>query len=169
MPNLNLDRFPSDLKRYDHYVYWKYEPDSNNPKKQKKPPISPMTGNKCSVIDPTAWTSFETAVEFYGMRDVDGIGLVLTEDMGLTVIDIDDCRNEESGKLNRFARKTMEMFPSYTEVSPSGTGIHIFIWGRLPGKGLKTGDVEAYDRERYMTVTGRHVKDSPSNRPLKNT
>jgi hypothetical protein len=51
---------------------------------------------------------------------------------------------------------------SYTEVSPSGTGLHIFAQGRLSGKGQKRGDIELYDRERYFTVTGTHLPGTRS-------
>ena len=50
---------------------------------------------------------------------------------------------------------------SYTEISPSGKGVHIFVKGELPPKGRKHGDIEMYDSGRFFTVTGKHLKESP--------
>ncbi len=156
-----FDAFPPELKEYKQYVCWKYEENTSDPDKPKKPPIDPNTGHKASPTNPASWGSFEDAVKCYGEGGVDGIGIVLTEDLGVTVIDIDDCRSAKSGRLNPYAKKIMEKFPSYTEVSPSGEGVHIFVYGRLPGKGINTGQVEVYDRKHYMTITGHHVDGTP--------
>ena len=53
---------------------------------------------------------------------------------------------------------------SYTEVSPSGTGLHIIIEGRLPGGGRKDSkqDIEVYDRDRYFCVTGHKFDGMPA-------
>jgi len=59
----------------------------------------------------------------------------------------------------RRAREILDLFPgAYVEVSPSGTGIHIFTRGVAPHNGKRSyhdGAVEVYDRERFFTVTGR--------------
>lgn len=162
MIKTDFDVFPEELKEDKRYVCWKYEENPSDPDHPKKPPIDPSTGHKASPTDSATWGSFEDAVKCYGEGGVDGIGIVLTEDMGITVIDIDDCRSAKSGKLNQYAREIMKMFPSYTEVSPSGTGIHIYLYGTLPGKGINTGQVEVYDRKHYMTITGSNVVGSPS-------
>src|SRR5260370_5495941 len=51
---------------------------------------------------------------------------------------------------------------SYTEISPSGTGVHIVLRGDLPPGGRRQGHVEIYADGRYFTVTGRHVEGSPT-------
>ena len=50
---------------------------------------------------------------------------------------------------------------SYTEVSPSGTGLHELAWGSLPGGLRRRGFIEMYDGGRFFTVTGRHVPGTP--------
>lgn len=168
MIEFDFDAFPPELKDYEQYVCWKYEDNPSDPEHPKKPPINPKTGYKASPTDLSSWGSFGKALKCYEKGGVDGIGIVLTEEMGVSVIDIDDCRSAKSGKLNQYARKIMKMFPSYTEVSPSGTGIHIFLYGTLPGKGINTKKVEVYDRKHYMTITGVHVKGSPPTIKRKN-
>jgi primase-polymerase (primpol)-like protein len=50
---------------------------------------------------------------------------------------------------------------SYTELSPSGTGVRIFVYGKLPPIGRKTGDIEVYEAGRYLTITGNHLDGTP--------
>ena len=83
-----------------------------------------------------------------------GIGLVLVADDDLMVFDLDHCRDAETGVIEEWATGIIDTLNSYTEVSPSGTGIHIFVRGSLPGKRRRKGRVEVYESGRYMTVTG---------------
>ena len=68
----------------------------------------------------------------------------------------------ETGEIKPWARQIIIGLNSYTEVSPSGTGLHIFVRGHLPDKGQKRGPIELYDRERYFTVTGAHLPETPT-------
>ena len=49
-----------------------------------------------------------------------------------------------------WAQKIVDRFGSYTELSPSGKGLHILCKGTLPGKGVKKNQVEMYDRGRVL-------------------
>jgi hypothetical protein len=52
--------------------------------------------------------------------------------------------------------------PTYIEISPSGTGLHIFLRGEMPAggsKNSKTG-VEMYAHSRYFTMTGNCYKNA---------
>jgi primase-polymerase (primpol)-like protein len=51
---------------------------------------------------------------------------------------------------------------SYTEVSPSGRGLRIFLTGKLPPHGRKKERFEVYETSRYVTVTGRHLSATPT-------
>jgi putative DNA primase/helicase len=53
-------------------------------------------------------------------------------------------------------------FNSYTEISPSGKGLHIIIKGKLPAKGRRKDGIEIYDKARFFTVTGNRMADSPN-------
>ena len=50
---------------------------------------------------------------------------------------------------------------SYTEISPSGQGLHTFIKGKLPGGGIREGKMEIYDTARFFTVTGDKLPGTP--------
>jgi len=54
------------------------------------------------------------------------------------------------------------MLDSFTEISPSGTGIHTIVEGTLPGDRNRRGDVECYETARFFTVTGAHVDSTPT-------
>jgi primase-polymerase (primpol)-like protein len=53
------------------------------------------------------------------------------------------------------------MLDSYTEVSPTGTGLKVFVRGVLPRGGNRDDDIEMYDHDRYFTVTGHHLAGTP--------
>lgn len=89
-----------------------------------------------------------------------GIGFVFTGESGIIGIDIDHCLAD--GQPNEVAAAILaKLPPTYIEVSPSGSGIHIFIKGTLPpggNKNSKTG-VEMYGSHRYFTMTGNRWKN----------
>src|SRR5262249_24216161 len=72
-------------------------------------------------------------------------GVVLTEDTGIVGIDLDCCRDPKTGTVDSWAQAIIDEVRSYTEVSPSGTGIRIFAKGRIPGEGRKKGPFEIYN------------------------
>jgi hypothetical protein len=90
---------------------------------------------------------------------VDGIGFQLGPPY--VGIDLDKCRNAETGVIEPWAEEIIEKLNSYTEISPSGTGIHIWVKGALPKSGRRKGRTEMYASGRYFTVTGRHLEGTP--------
>jgi putative DNA primase/helicase len=91
---------------------------------------------------------------------VAGVGFVFTKDDPYAGIDLDHCRNPETGEIAPWAQAIVDYLSSYTEVSPSGTGVKIFVRGALPAGAHKSA-IEAYDSGRYFTVTGLHVAGTP--------
>mgnify|MGYP000505854781 CR=1 FL=1 len=86
--------------------------------------------------------------------DFDGIGMTLGADV--QGIDLDDCRDPETGELNELAQEVLNRIDGYAEVSPSGTGIKLFAKTNLDGsRTKKEAGVELYREGRYFTVTGR--------------
>jgi putative DNA primase/helicase len=114
-----------------------------------------------SVDDPATWGRFDDALDAYSIGGVDGIGYVLAADDPLSGIDLDKCRDPESGVISPWAMDIVRRTKSYTEISPSGTGLRIFLYGYLPPTGRRKGLVELYDDGRYLTVTGHHLEGTP--------
>lgn len=78
-----------------------------------------------------------------------------------TGVDLDHCRDPETGMIMPWAWHLITWLQSYAEVSPSGTGVKIFLQATLPGSGVNKHFLEIYDRGRFFTVTGWHVPGTP--------
>ena len=113
-----------------------------------------------SSTDPSKWTHSSHAVTRARKYQL-GLGFALSEDVGLVGVDIDHC--VEDGQLKPWAQIIVDVLDTYTEVSPSGTGIRASAFGTIP-KALKLSAIglELYTTGRYLTVTGHRLPDSPS-------
>jgi putative DNA primase/helicase len=147
---------PGELRTADQFVCWREETRGDD---VTKVPYS-VHGGRASSTNPKTWAPFDVAVSV--SQRYDGVGFVLTEDDPYTGIDIDKCRNAETGEIAPWARKIVAAFDSYTEVSPSGTGLHIFVKATLPGPNNRKGPLEMYESGRYFTLTGDHVAETPT-------
>jgi primase-polymerase (primpol)-like protein len=87
---------------------------------------------------------------------------LLASDDGLIGLDLDGCRDPGNGRPDPWAADILGKFgDTYAEVSPSGTGYHIFIAGRLlAGMGKRFGGIEVYVEARYITL-GLRLDDHP--------
>jgi putative DNA primase/helicase len=94
-----------------------------------KRPLS-VTGAPASSTDPSTWSTYDDAFAAF----VDGVGnaagFVLNRDMGIVVIDLDHCIID--GIVEPWAQEIIDRIDSYTELSQSGEGIHIFALGKMP-------------------------------------
>ncbi|MFC6787135.1 hypothetical protein ACFQFH_15005 [Halobaculum halobium] len=120
-----------------------------------------MSRTFASTADPETWSTFEEALSTATRPDVSGIGFVFTSDDPYVGVDLDDCRDPESGAFDPDAIRIVTRLQSYTEVSPSGTGVHVIARGRLPGGPRRRGGVEMYDDARFFTMTGDRVQGTP--------
>jgi len=77
-------------------------------------------------------------------------------------IDLDHCRDPQTGEITPRALEIVQRLDSYTEISPSGDGLHILVIGQLPRQGNKCGGIEMYSSGRYFTVTGQHLPGTPT-------
>lgn len=159
---MNIDAIPQELRDCEQWVAYKIKAPRKPVGKPGKIPVNPATGRHASVTDPSTWGTFELAVERQQMDELSGVGFVFTEDSSFAGVDLDDCRNPESGEVADWAQAIVEQISSYTEISPSGTGIHVIAKGALPPGGRRTGKVEMYDAARFFTMTGERVPETPA-------
>jgi len=141
-------RPPEAMTSRNRWVRWKPVPRFSG--KVTKAPLTP-SGALASSTNAKTWSSF-AAVESATHIGV-GTGFVLGD--GIGCIDLDHCLVD--GELLPWAQTILDRCPpTFTEVSPSGDGLHIF--GLLepgPGRGQRGGDgIEFYSTGRYMTITG---------------
>jgi predicted P-loop ATPase len=163
--------------------------------KRTKIPYNPNTGKKAEADDPSTWGTFDQAVE--GQKHIvngsgGGLGIEfcdIDQDYALGGLDLDTCISQD-GRLEPWAAELVRRFNSYTERSPSGTGVKIFIKyrkadlptlrkamnGALWGKEFKrkTGTdhppgIEVYVGHRFFTVTWNHVQETPDEIRAANT
>lgn len=163
MPYTAIDptTIPASLKATDQWVCWRYE--HRDGEKPTKVPIQLATTAYASVSDPDTWGVFSDAYTAYrDTDDIAGIGYVFTGDDPFVGVDLDDCRDPGSGRLEEWARDIIHRLDSYTEASPSGTGVHVIVRGDLPAGTRRKENVELYARDRYFTVTGHHLDLTPS-------
>lgn len=149
-----LSNIPDELKQLDNWCVWKFE---NRNGKRTKIPFNAATGEFAKSNDKSTWSSYETAVNAEG---VDGIGFFFEPPyLGVDIDDIDDDlhRFKQGDKLDNIVSEFNEAFKSYTEVSPSGNGLHIIVKGKIPGSRRRKGNIEMYDSGRFFTMTGKNI------------
>ena len=150
---------PAELKALPHWMVWNYVTRTNGKGEsvRTKVPFDPKSNKAGKATDPKTWASYDTALHASGTYE--GLGFALAPPF--VVIDIDKVRNPETGQTEDWAEDIVSELNSYTELSPSGTGFHIWVKGKLPSGGNRKGRVEMYCEKRYMTVTGQHVDGTP--------
>jgi hypothetical protein len=164
MPTSTLEHstlaFPPELEALPQWVAWQSVPRPGHPKPAKVP-VCPRTGLNASPTDRATWGTHAQALDRCARDHLAGVGFVLTPEDPFVGIDLDHCRNPESGLIEDWAATIVVELRTYTEVSPSGTGLHLLLKGKLPPTDRKKGDVEMYDDKRFVTVSGWHVEGTP--------
>lgn len=148
----NQSTIPQELIARRQWVVWRYQDRRGS--KLAKVPYNPTSGKKANVRDPHTWGTYDEACSARLHGTWDGVGYVLSDEDPYVVIDLDNCRNIATYEIEEWAQQIIERFDSYTEVSPSGRGVHIFIKGNIPDVGHKEGKVEVYDHQHFFTITG---------------
>ena len=162
-PSINPDNIPHTLKQSHNWVAWK-EVDQEG--KSAKVPVDVRTGQPAKSNDSDTWNTFGNALTYYEehkTNSIRGIGFQLGQPKSTPFvgIDLDHCRNPQTGEIESWAQEIISTINSYTEISPSGTGIRIWVIAVLPPEGRKKGNIEMYDGNRYLTVTGNHLPGTP--------
>ncbi len=105
------------------------------------------------------WGTFGESLAAYEAGEpvaYDGLGFVFCSGDPFVGIDLDGCRDPETGEVAPWAQKIISSVEEgHVEISPSGTGIHIIVEGAVRGGGMRKGRAEMYSRDRFFTVTGR--------------
>lgn len=158
MSENNFQAIPQELRNAPRWLLWNLEQRNG---KDTKVPYN-IKGGAASTTDPSTWVPFEKAWEVYNdaWGDYRGIGCVIAPPF--IGIDLDKCRNPETGEVEDWALEAIKELDSYTELSPSGKGFHIWVKGSMPPGGSRTGRVEIYARARYFTMTGLHYEGTPT-------
>ena len=143
------DNIPEDLRRLNQWVC---------ANKDSKVPMQANRPYAASSTDPNTWASFEDALWAVQHDYYDYLGFVFN-DNGIVGIDIDDGYTPD-GYVSTLASDSVRECDSYTELSKSGRGFHIFVKGDIPFKGKNNlAGVEIYKTARFFIMTGNVVAD----------
>jgi hypothetical protein len=146
---------PSELCHLDQWVTWRSEPAAKPGGKRRKVLYTPGTDRKASSTDPATWRPHTEAVAAVERGEAAGIGFVFGDDDPYFGIDLDTCRDIDTGAIEPWAAEILARFNTYAEISPNGTGVHLIGRGVKPGSDCRKGaQIECYDSARYFTMTG---------------
>ena len=153
---VRAENIPEFLKQQERWVNWHW---TRKGRKYDKPPCTP-TGSNASVLKPSTWSTFSVALSA-SQKKLDGIGFVMDGTGDLIGLDIDNCRDPETGDISDFAKEIINDLKTYAEISPSGTGVKLWLRGDFDAskwkKQNKDVGLELYKDRRYFTVTGHYL------------
>lgn len=166
--NIDPTYIPEALTSRDQWVVWRSEQRGGKP---TKVPYNARTGQLAKSDDAATWAPY--AVALATSATYDGIGYVFSPDDPYSGVDLDDCISNE--KVAPWAKAQLLALNSYSEISPSGTGIKVWVEGTLPSSAKPRkekipvdvippnvpGSIEMYSERRFFTVTGWHVEGTP--------
>jgi putative DNA primase/helicase len=153
------EAIPEGLTTRAQWVGWAYQFVN---RRWTKVPLQP-DGAKASVINPATWAYFEhVQCAYYShcrtKREVqfDGLGFVLTLTDPFVAFDFDHCVDCQTGEITvPQVRDYVARLDSYTEISPSSTGLRVIVEAKLPDRDRRNGSFECYDDRRVVSITGR--------------
>ena len=159
---IDMNALPLEIRDSTRAVLWASENRNGADKPTKTPRQITDPTKYAAVDDPSTWGPFVDAVKVHKQGNADGVGIMF-DGGGLVGVDLDGCRNAESGVIEPWAQSIVDRLDSYTEVSPSGTGLHIYLNAdSLPGARRRKGQFEVYADRRYFTVSAQHIDGTPT-------
>src|SRR5690349_5608008 len=128
---------PECMRKERRWLVWAYQ--DRQGKKTKEPFCAWHNDGRvphASSTDPATWSSFEEALAFWKNNQgrFEGLGFVLGD--GWAGVDLDDCIDPLTGEIEDWAHCDIDELNSYTEISPSGRGLKIFLRSDFFGDGL---------------------------------
>lgn len=156
---------PESLKALKRWAPWKAVWSEKRGKYDKIPYRADAPNYGLSTARPDSWFSFEAAQRAFDTNPnlFHGLGFVLTGIKGVVGTDLDGCVN--NGVIADWAKEIVGDLNSYTEISPSGTGLRVFNTGKQDDD-WNNHDVgiEVYggNDARFLTVSGQHLQGTPT-------
>lgn len=153
------EHIPIEMRASRQWIVWRQEDREG---KSTKVPYH-AKGYKASNAKPQDWDTFDNVVAAIMNpkgKPFDGVAFIFTREAGLVGIDLDHIRNADTGEIEPWARAIVTELNSYTELSPSGTGLHIIVRGVLPEGGNRKGRVEMYSWGKSFATTGQPLSQT---------
>lgn len=159
----NFDGIPASLKTDNRWAPWAAVWNDKRQKFDKVPRRADRPAYNLST-DKVEWYPFDLAVKgFQALGTQGGVGYLLTGVENFIGIDLDDC--VRNGKVAKWAQTIVDQANTYTEISPSGNGLRLFLLGECDDEFSNHDQgIEVYSGKspRFLTVTGQHLGDYPT-------
>jgi hypothetical protein len=149
---------PPEIQNLSQWLLWRRVTKKG---KTFKVPIT-CQGYPAGVDNPRTWSVFDHALEVLTKHPTfaTGLGFVFVAGGGLCGIDLDNIWRHEADEGPAWVWTILNTFQdTYSEASPSGTGLKIWCRGTAPhcgkwelGEGYR---IEVYDRSRFFAFTGQ--------------
>lgn len=157
-----VPNIPAEMQDLKQWVLWKYlwkEDASTGRAEWAKLPMQ-ANGQAAKSNDSSTWATFKDVLSAWAtaQSSFDGLGFMFTPESKIVGVDVDNCVEQDGEgdfKINKIGARVIELLDSYTELSPSCSGIHVIVKAEFADalKDSKTG-IEVYNKGRYFTVTG---------------
>lgn len=152
---------PRELRVLPQWVLWRYEERDGE---LTKVPCQPSARNRrASSTDSSTWGTFEEAIA--AATPGYGVGFVFTDGDPFAGIDCDHCVNGDN--VHPAVVEIVKRLDSYTELSPSGAGVHVIVRAAVNGGRKRTSatpwgsQFENYSTGRFFCFTGKHLPGTP--------
>lgn len=160
---------PAALRELKQWLVWKFEPNPKPGKKDLKVPYYAKSGTKRgwmpgvrskkvgqgSAEELPLLVTFDEALAAAQERGMTGVGLAMVPGQPVTALDFDHCVVD--GKIDPAVEALI--VGTYSEISPSGTGVRAFVLGDLGDRSDAHPEdgafgFETYTTSRFVTFTG---------------
>lgn len=160
---------PAALRELKQWLIWKFEPNPKPGKKDLKVPYYAKSGTKRgwmpgvrskkvgqgSPEELPLLVTFDEALTAAQERGMTGIGLAMVPGQPVTALDFDHCVVD--GAIDPAVEALI--VGTYSEISPSGTGVRAFVLGDLGDRSDAHPEdgafgFETYTTSRFVTFTG---------------
>ena len=158
---------PEQMRSARRWAPWRAEWNPKKSKWVKIPHRAARPESGLSNKGPAGWVTFDEAMAAYKARPdlFAGVGYLMTGPHGVTGVDLDNCRNPFTGEIDEWAAELVAKLDTYTEISPSGTGLHAMVAGDVAEDWTNHDrGIEVYggNEARFLCVTGRCVDGAPA-------
>ncbi|WP_156123124.1 hypothetical protein [Deinococcus radiopugnans] len=155
--SLNVAGLPEDLREQRRYLPFRFRPRHNGRLGKVPHAVTRATQAPADVRDRQRWMGLADAAALVAAGRADGLGLVLGPDLRVVAADLDGAL--EGGQVLPWAQAIVAELHGYTEISVSGTGLHVLVRGRLPPGRRRAGRLELLDAG-FLALTGHRLPGS---------
>lgn len=155
MPDIKSVQAPALLRDCKGWLVWKLVPRQG--KKPLKVPYytnGTPRGENGTPKDVSLMSDYDSAVKYAKDNGYTGVGFAFLPEFNVTGLDFDDCIID--GVIDPEVEKVT--LGTYTELSPSGNGVHAFVRGNLGDRKSNTKNgqfgFELFSTKIWLTFTG---------------